>query len=337
MKLGDLKISDRENITWACFEGDSIFMTGGTGFFGSAMLYSLLKVNTHNKININVTLLTRDILSFKTKHPTLFESEFIDCIQGNVVDFEFPDKKFSKIFHLATTTANETFNGESQLKKYKTLVNGTERVMQFAAKCGAKKVLFTSSGVVYGGLINAEVKETHEGAPVTIDPTSALGHGKRSAEFIVAYYANKYDIDYVIARCFSFVGPALPLDIHYAIGNFIYDVKENRCITIKGDGSPIRSYLDINDLIIWLLVLMERNCKHKIYNVGSDQLISILDLANKIKLLLAPSIKIDVLSASEKSKDNFNRNIYVPNISRARDELGLDVWTNLDESIKKMT
>ena len=119
MKLGELNFSSKKAYAWSILDGDSIFMTGGTGFFGTALLYSLLKVKSQKKVNINITILTRNILSFSINHPKLFESKFIHCIQGDVTDFTFPDKKYSKILHFATTTANETFNGESQLKKYK--------------------------------------------------------------------------------------------------------------------------------------------------------------------------------------------------------------------------
>jgi hypothetical protein len=82
--------------------------------------------------------------------------------------------------------------------------------------------------------------------------------------------------------------------------------------------------------------LIGNECKYKIYNVGSDQVISILNLAKKIKSLLSPNIKINIIGSSKGSKDNFNRNVYAPNISRARDEHSLDVWTDLDESINKI-
>ncbi len=327
---------NREAYAWSNLDGEAIFMTGGTGFFGTTLLYSLLQVKLQEEINLNITILTRDIVSFSKKHPVLFQSDFIHCIQGDVVNFDFPDKKFSKILHLATTTASETFKGEDQLKKYKTLVDGTERIMQFAGRCGASKVLFTSSGVVYGGLTEDRVKETYMGAPMTTDIMSALGQGKRSAEFIISYYANKYEIDYVIARCFSFSGPGLPQDIHYAIGNFIYDAINSDMITVLGDGTPVRSYLDIDDLIVWLLVLVEKKCEHKVYNVGSDQSISIIDLAKKIRQLLAPNKKIKIIGNSKDNVGNFIRNTYVPDISRAKKEHKLDVWTNLDESIIRM-
>jgi len=336
MKLEQLNHTDREVYAWSMLDGEDIFMTGGTGFFGTALLYSLLQAKLQKKIDVDVTILTRDVASFSEKHPLLFQSDFIHCIQGNVVDFDFPDQKFSKVMHLATTSATETFNGEDQLKKYKTLVDGTERVMQFAGKCGASKVIFTSSGVVYGSLSEGEVEEDYLGAPVTTDPMSALGQGKRSAEFIISYYANEYNIDYVIARCFSFVGPYLPLNLHYAIGNFISDALYKDVIKVKGDGSPIRSYLDVSDLIVWLLRMMSNQCKHKIYNVGSDQSISILKLAEKVKDIIAPNKRLETYGNINYLVGNFSRDYYVPNIDRAKNELGLDVWTKLDQAILRL-
>jgi dTDP-glucose 4,6-dehydratase/UDP-glucose 4-epimerase len=336
--FSELDILARELSAWSELDGESIFITGGTGFFGSSFLYSLLKVKQEHQLNIDITILTRSIKTFKHNHPLLFESSFIHCLQGDVVDFIFPEKKFSKIFHLATTSAHETFHGESQLKKYKTLVNGTERLLKFAVKCNANKILFTSSGVVYGPLPDGmtTVAETYNGSPVTTEPASALAQGKRSAEFLIAYYADKYGFEYVIARCFSFVGPFLPLDLHYAIGNFIYDALYKDVIEIKGDGSPIRSYLDVDDLTVWLLIMMSKKCKHKVYNVGSDQSISILELAEKVCGIIAPEKRLKVCGDTNHIVGNFSRDYYVPNINRAKNELGLDVWIDLSQAINRM-
>jgi len=332
MQFSKLNHVDREVYAWSILDGETIFMTGGTGFFGTSLLYSLLQSKSQEKMNINITILTRDISSFSSKHPLLYQSDFIHCIQGDVVNFDFPNKKFSKILHLATTSANETFNSESQLKKYKTLVDGTERVMQFAEECGATKVLFTSSGVVYGG----GVRETYVGAPMTTDPMSALGQGKRSAEFIISYYAKKYDIDYVIARCFSFVGPGLPLDIHYAIGNFVMDALTQESVNISGDGSQVRSYLDIRDLVVWLLTLLAKQNNSEVYNVGSDYEISVKDLAFLVRDIIAPEKPVKIHNNIKNNTGNFIRNWYVPNIDRAREEFNLSVWTSLDLSIEHM-
>jgi len=338
MKSEELNISEREFSGWSEFSGESIFVTGGSGFFGSALLNSLLDSNKKRNLNINITVLTRDIDSFITNNPKIANSRFIKLIEGNVINFDFPNEKFSKIFHLATTSAAETYNGEPQLNKYKTLVDGTERVLQFAGFCNANKIVFTSSGVVYGELPKGmkKVKENYFGAPDTSLSSSALAQGKRSAEFLISYYSELYGFDFVIARCFSFVGPFLPLDLHYAIGNFVFDALYNEIIEVKGDGKAVRSYLDIDDLIIWLLKLMSTQCKYKIYNVGSDQSLTILELAEKIQKIIAPNKKIKILGDQSHSIGNFTHNYYVPNIDRAKNELALDVWTDINKAIIRL-
>lgn len=337
--INNLSIQKRESNAWSELNGNSIFITGGTGFFGSALLYSLLlsKEHKHN-LDIQITILTRNIKSFKIIHPILANANFISLIEGDITDFEFPKNKFSKIFHLATTSAAETFNGEDQLSKYKTLVEGTERVLQFAAHCNAEKVIFTSSGVVYGNLNKdmATVDEIYTGSPDTTLISSALAQGKRGAEFLISYYADKYDFEFVIARCFSFVGPSLPLNLHYAIGNFVYDALYKDSVEIKGDGKAVRSYLDVSDLIVWLLRLMTRNCNHKIYNVGSDESISIAKLAELVIDIVSPKKKLIIHGDSRHSIGNYNRIYYVPNIDRIKFEHKVDVWIGLDKAIKRL-
>jgi len=336
MQFDELSLINRESFAWSMLDGETIFMTGATGFFGTSILYSILRVKLETDIDINFTILTRNISSFKKKHPALYQSDFINCIQGDVVNFNFPSTNFSKIIHLATTSASETFSGEDQLNKYKMLTHGTERVMQFAQKCGAKKVLFTSSGIVYGGGLDNKVTELSNSSPKTTDVTSALGHGKRSAEFLVAYYADKYNIDYVIARCFSFSGPGLPLDIHYAIGNFVNDALTKDRITVVGDGSQVRSYLDIKDTVVWLITLLANDNQNKVYNVGSDQDISIKDLAYLVRDTIDKRKPVEIIGNKDNSILNLARNWYVPNIDRIKKEFNLSVWTSLEQSITSM-
>tara|TARA_B100000686_G_C16795870_1_gene982287 strand:- start:3079 stop:4116 length:1038 start_codon:yes stop_codon:yes gene_type:complete len=329
-------VSSLELNAWRKLNNESIFITGATGFFGVALLHSLRRAKKSGDLNIKVTILTRDVAAFSKNHSILLDNDSIDFIQGDIVDFEFSDRQYTKIFHLAGTSAYETFKGEDQLNKYKVYSLGTERILNFASKCGANKVLFSSSGVVYGpNSINIQkITENYLGAPLTIDSSSSLGHGKRTAEFLCSYYSQRYKFKYVIARCFSFVGRHLPFDLHYAIGNFIRDALWREQIVVMGDGTAMRSYLYINDLVIWLLTLMAEECRHNIYNVGSDQAISIRDLAYLVRDLIAPNKEVIVQGNANSNIGNFKRNWYVPCIDRVKDEFKLDVITDLKKAIK---
>ena len=98
-----------------------------------------------------------------------------------------------------------------------------------------------SSGAVYGRqpLTVDHISEDYSGAPLTTDPKSAYGNGKRASEWLAATYAAEKGLSCKIARCFAFVGPYLALDKHFAVGNFMRDVLSGKPILIGGDLSLI--------------------------------------------------------------------------------------------------
>lgn len=322
---------------WEQLRGKSLFITGGTGFFGRWLLESFVHANRELNLNLRVVVLTRDIDAFCRKAPHLALDPAIRFHEGDVATFAFPGEPFTHIIHAAATSADETFKGEDPLRKFDTLVSGTRRTLEFAAGCGTQRFLFASSGVAYGAVPTgmASIPESFSGAPDTLDINSALGHGKRSAEFLCAYFAARHGWELSVARCFSFVGPFLPLDIHYAIGNFIKQAHEDREIIVKGDGTALRSYLYMADLVTWLLTLLVKAPPGQIYNVGSDQAISIRDLAHLVRDVLSPGKPVRVLGEPAYSVGNAVRSLYVPDISKARNALGLDVWTPLEEAIRR--
>jgi len=241
------------------------------------------------------------------------------------------------VMHLATTAASETFHGEDQLKKLETLYFGTKNVLDFAVASGAKRVLFTSSGVVYGPIdqFPEGVPESYLGGPDLHRADSALGEGKRVAEYLCAYYVEKYGLNCVIARCFSFVGPLLPLDLHYAIGNFISNAIHHQDIQIRGDGTPLRSYMYIADATAWLFRLLLSAKSKGAYNVGSSEGITVADLAHKVRGVMTSNCQVKVNGISDHIEGNFQRSVYLPCVQRAKDELSVLEWTKLDVAIRK--
>lgn len=333
-------ILDRARTLWPRLAGQSLFITGGTGFFGRWLLEALRIANTRHALGLRVAVLTRDPAAFGRKAPEIVADPAFRFVPGDVRDFAFPTGDFTHIIHAATTSAHETFAGEDPLRKFDTLVGGTRRVLDFAAEHGIGNLLFTSSGVVYQPLppptggSHTPIPETSLLAPPTHDPASALGQAKRAAEFLCACYADRYGWHLGIARCFSFVGPYLPLDIHYAIGNFIAQALHAERIVVNSDGTALRSYLYTADLVVWLLALLLEGKSGQPCNVGSDAAISIGDLAHLVRDLIAPDKAVDILGQAANAVGNPIRNAYIPDITLARNTLGLDVWTDLSTAIQ---
>ena len=323
---------------WQELRDVRLFLTGGTGFFGRWLLESLVRANQQLKLNSEILVLSRNSKAFAKLAPHLANNPAISLQTGDVRNFDFPQKKITHIIHAATTTAEETYFGADPLKKFDTIVEGTRRVLDFAVHCKAKKFLMTSSGSAYGKqpLGMTHITENYTGAPHTTDINfdhSALGEGKRAAEMLCTIYQEKYEIEVKIARCFSFVGPGLPLNIHYAIGNFIRDYLNGGPIYVNGDGTPERSYLYITDLIYWLWTILAKGQPGQIYNVGSDQSVTMKDLAYLVRS--CANLKCEVLFGNHSTTNHCNSR-YVPSIRRAREELNLDVRTHLKEAIIKI-
>ncbi len=330
------RIMQRSPALWAALRCRAIFLTGGTGLFGRWLLEALLHANRELGLALRVTVLTRNAQAFAQQAPHLASDKALTLHNGDVRDFEFPQARFDYIIHGATTSASETFHGEDPLNKFDTLVDGTRHVLDFATRYGIERFLFLSSGVAYGTqpADMTHMPETYMGAPDTCDVDTALGQAKRAAEYLTSYYANKHGWNNTIARCFSFAGPFMPLDLHYAIGNFIAQALSKDEIVVKGDGTHLRSYLYLGDLVTWLLTLLLQGRSGEIYNVGSDEAVSIYELAKQVRDTLSPDKNIRVLGDTKHSIGNAARNRYVPDITKARNKLCLAPWTDLGESIQ---
>lgn len=316
-------------------DNKTILITGGTGFFGRWLLQILCTLILEHKFKLDIYVLTRNPKIFLEQNSYYPFSRNINFIQGDVTNFQLPNIKIDYLIHMATTAASETFSGEDQLQKLDLLYRGTKNTLELAVQAGVKKVLFTSSGVAYGPSSGTPFSEDMLQAPQTTLTSSALGEGKRLAEYLVNYYAEKGGYDYSIARCFSFFGPFLPLDIHYAIGNFINDALTKDEIIVKGGGQELRSYLYIADAWVWLLKLLIHADKD-IFNVGSSCPITIRDLANVVRDTFSPEKNIRIRGNSY-IEGNFSRDIYVPNNKKIQKKFNLVEWTSLNEGLVKMS
>ena len=310
-----------------------ILFTGGTGFFGRALLRLWMDIHQQHKTGFQVTLLTRSPQAFVTKYPEFRGLTWLNYHIGDILNpTTLPtDLTFTHLLHAA---ADSTVGPQlSPLVRYDQIVVGTRHLLDFAIQRQISRFLLTSSGGVYGPQ-SGTFKKASESCctiPDPLNPASAYSLAKRAAEHLCALYQNQYGLEIIIARCFAFVGIDLPLDVHFAIGNFIRDALWGEAIEVASDGTALRSYLDQRDLARWLWTLLLEAPPGSVYNVGSEEAISIADLARLVGETLAPGKPLHIRGKADPASP---RQSYVPDTSRIRAELGVEMTVPLVEAIR---
>jgi UDP-glucuronate decarboxylase len=280
-----------------------LLLTGGTGFFGKALLRHWSAQATQGMAPADVTLLSRAPGKFLERFPEFRQQAWLRFHAGDILlaDTLPAAETFTHILHAA---ADSTFGPRlAPLERYDQIVDGTRNVLDHAVKRGIPRVLFISSGGVYGPQPPdvARIPESWNGMPDPLIPEHAYSVAKRCAEHLCALYRD---------------GHALHSDR----------------ILVNGDGSPIRSYMDQRDLAAWLIALLENGQAGQAYNVGSDREISIRELAYLVRDVLSPGKPVVI--AGQPGAANF-RNRYVPSVDKAIRELGLGFGYTLRESLSE--
>ena len=316
---------------WTELRGQRLFMTGGTGFLGCWLLETFAWANKKLSLGASATVLTRNPDAFKLKAPHLTAEPAVGLYQGDIQSFEFPTGQFSHIIHAATESSTR-LNAEQPMTLFDTIVQGTRHVLDFATVCKAQKLLFTSSGAVHGRQPPelTHIPEDYPGAPDTMNPGSAYGEGKRTAELLCRLYAAEHGLQVKIARCFAFVGPHLPLD--FAVGSSIRDGLNGGPILVTGDGSPRRSYLNAADLAVWLWTILLGGEPCRPYSVGSEVNITIAELTRTVTRAFVPEPRVAV---SKAPRPGVAAESHVPSTQRATIELELHQTVELPESIQR--
>ena len=278
-----------------------LLLTGGTGFFGRALLRHYLAHRQESRLEIVV--LSREPVRFQAAYPELTACPGLAFLKGDIQNrSSMPwGESFSHVLHAATdSTLGPSL---TPLHRFQQIVEGTTNILDLAVATGARRFLLTSSGGIYGPQPSdlETIPEDWSGSPPLDQPSTAYSQAKRAAEHLCALYRQAHGLETVIARCFAFVGRDLPLNAHFAIGNFIRDALNDDQITVAGDGAPLRTYLDQSDLAHWLWTLMIEGVDGETYNVGSDRVVSISDLAFIVRDLIAPHKSVRILGVSSDS------------------------------------
>lgn len=327
-------VVERVGPRWEALHGARILVTGGTGFIGRWLLESLVTANRDWGLDANAVVLTRRPREFAQMAPAVVREPCISLLEGDVRELAPFLSPITHVIHGATA-ANAKLNRSDPGAMLEVIEQGTRRVLELCVHQDVRRLLLLSSGAVYRQPAHVDVLVTEDAplGPDASEESSAYHRGKRIAEDMAWNAAKAHGLPLTIARLFTLVGPYLPLDEHFAIGNFIRDVLRGGPVVVAGDGAPVRSYLYAADTAAWLwTMLLDESARGHVYNVGSERAMSVLDTARLVALVGLGEADVEVHGRVDSSGGG---EWYVPSTGRARKELGVDEWTAMEDAVKR--
>ena len=303
-------------IDWSAIAGQTLFLTGATGFVGGWVLAAIAKMNAVSETPLYVRALTRGTQSFKRP--------WITWIPGDIRNFT-DDERVDLVLHSALPSTAIPPGGDADL--IDTACLGAEHVMKHAAKSGSRRTMVLSSGAVYG---SASVPISEEVTLGPIASTDTYAWAKREVEAI-ARESTRKDHDVLVARLFACIGEGYRSHNHLAHVSLIKDARAGGPLLLNGDGTSIRSYIAGEDLGLWLLALLSRKGCDTV-NVGSDVAMSIRELAS----LVARCACLDPTTVKFAGETAAVRAYFVPDITKARTYYGLETWTPVKTVVERL-
>ncbi len=315
-------------------KNECILVTGGTGFFGTWLTELIAFLNDNYHFDIKLMLLSERAYNFSEKAPHLAMRKDVTLLPRDITSlFEVPSE-VSMIIHAAGSPDNR-LHATDPLRVARVIVNGVSAVLDAALRLpNLKKIINVSSGLIYGPqpLTIQRISESFIGGPDCNTGISVYAEAKRYAETLCSIFRTQYKLEIVTIRPFAFIGPYQLLDRPWAINNFIRDSLNGDTIRILGDGQTVRSYMYPSDMAFWVLRILDSGISGHAYNIGSPEGITLLETAEKIASLfpVKPAIRSNI-----SLQTSSHRSVFVPDVSRAEEELGLSITVGISDAVER--
>ena len=310
LQVGDL---------WEKLRGKRLFLTGGSGFFGSWLLETLLFAEERKNLGVKVWVLTRSLGRFRAKLPHLARHPAVRLVEGRAEDFQFPGEQMNFVIHSMVPDPGLPLE---EMEKW--FERGTQRLLELAVRDRSEGFLLCSTGAVY----QPQGRPLSEEDPlVPLDGPLTYGRIRRQVEEQCMEACQRHGVPLKIPRGFSFAGPRLPENAGFALVDFLRDAAAGSNIRVQGAGSPVRSYMYSGDMALWLWKILLQTGKKSVFNVGSLEGIRLIDLAKEIAELAETGVELLEQPDTGAARNHH----YVPNLTKTLDELKVAMPRKLQE------
>jgi UDP-glucose 4-epimerase len=309
-----------------------ILVTGGAGFIGSHLSEALLGRGHEVWALDDLSTGRLENLATFERHPRF------RFLQGDVTDPALVQglmAQCEQVFHLAAAVGVK-YVLENPLRSLLTNIRGTEVVLEAAAEHGRKVMLFSSSEV-YGKGVSVPFSEDDDRV---MGPTHKLrwsyACGKAVDECLAQSYYQQRQLPVVVVRCFNTCGPRQTGAYGMVIPNMIQRALRDEPILVFGDGKQSRCFSAVSDVVHGALLLAEsREAEGQVFNVGTDEEITIHDLAVKIRTLCASRSTIEFVAYEDVYGSSFeDMRRRVPNLAKIERLVGYRPRYSLDQLLE---
>ncbi len=307
-----------------------ILITGGTGFMGSWLTMLTIHLNENYGYNIKLFLVARGFDNPLLESITL-TFKYVNFIQQDVRSyFELPED-VNYIIH-AAASPDTRIHASQPLKTIETIINGTSNVFQASTRLqDLHKIIHISSGLVYGKNESGIYDESSFGQLDSSQLSSVYSESKRLSETIAVANKNQFRLPLTILRPFTFIGAFQNLDKPWAFNSMLREAILKQPLRILGNGEVKRGYMYGSDMGTWLFSTLAHSKTGSIFNVGSDESISLKELAKIIKDTLHHIEKIEIKEYIT-LQNNFH---WVSDTQLIKKELNLSQKFNIEMSVKR--
>lgn len=311
-----------------------ILITGGAGFIGSHLSDAYLERGDEVFVIDDLSTGTIENIQHLKQNPRFHYT--IESVHNQPVTAELVDQ-CDVIFHLAAAVGVKLIV-ESPVRTIETNVRGTEVILELANK-KKKRVLVASTSEVYG--LSSDVPFREDGNLVMGATTKgrwSYACSKAIDEFLALAYWREKKLPTTIVRLFNTVGPRQTGRYGMVIPTFVKQALSGRPITVYGDGAQTRCFGYVGDVVDALVKLMDHSdAVGQVFNIGSDEEVSILELAKRIKQLTKSDSEVVFVPYDEAYEEGFeDMPRRIPDTAKIRELVGFKPRRNLDAILKSV-